>query len=225
MTQRTDFTSRSGKPASGEIAVPRGTGKAPAVVLVQEWWGVNDHVRSLVDRLAAEGFLVLAPDLYHGRIAKDAGEAGKLMQSLDWKQAMDELGGAVSHLASHPRSTGMVGIMGFCMGGALAFAAATKIPELSAAVPFYGVPSGEWADWSKVRAPIQAHFAKRDEWAKASIAEHIKKQLEDSGQTMELFVYDADHAFVNDTRPEVHAPDAAKTAWHRAVTFLKKNLS
>jgi carboxymethylenebutenolidase len=225
MTQRTDFSSKSGKDSSGELALPQGSDKAPAVVLIQEWWGVNDHVRSLVERLAADGFLVLAPDLYHGKTTKDPGEAGKLMQSLDWGRAIDEIAGAVSFLASHPKSSGKVGILGFCMGGALSFAAATKIPELAAAVPFYGVPSGPWADWSKVRAPIQAHFARRDEWAKASLAEEIKKQLEGHGQRMELHVYDADHAFVNDTRPEVYAPDAAKTAWQRAVAFLKEHLA
>jgi len=224
MATRITFADESGSEKSGEIALPEGSGKSPAVVLIQEWWGINAHVRSLLDRLAGEGFVALAPDLYHGTVAKDAGEAAKLMGSLDWKTALGEIAGAVSFLAAHPRSSGKVGAIGFCMGGALAFASACRIPALGAVVPFYGIPGPEHADYTKVTAPIQAHFAKRDDWAKASAAEEIKKQLEMRGKVMELHVYDADHAFVNDTRPEVHDPASAKLAWSRAMAFLHEHL-
>jgi len=224
MATRITFADESGSEKSGEIALPAGSGKSPAVVVIQEWWGINDHIRSLLDRLAAEGFVALAPDLYHGTVAKDAGEAAKLMQGLDWKTALGEIAGAVSFLAAHPRGSGKVGAMGFCMGGALAFAAACKVPALGAVVPFYGIPGPEHADLTKVTAPIQAHFAKRDDWAKASSAEEIKKQLEMRGKSMELHVYDADHAFANDTRPEVHDPVSTKLAWGRAMAFLHQHL-
>jgi carboxymethylenebutenolidase len=223
MATRTTFKAKSGSDTSGEISLPEGAGKAPAVVLAQEWWGINDHIRSLLDRLAKAGFVALAPDLYHGKTAKDAGEAGKMMQALDWKGAMDEIAGAAVSLTKHERGNGKVGMIGFCMGGALTFAAATQVPELAAAAPFYGIPGPE-TDYKKVRAPIQAHFAKRDDWAKASTAEEIKKVIEQNGGSMELFVYDADHAFVNDTRPEVYSADNAKQAWDRAMAFLHEHL-
>jgi carboxymethylenebutenolidase len=223
MAQRVTFSAKSGAAASGEIGLPEG-GKGPGLVLVQEWWGLNDHVRSLIDRFAAAGFVTLAPDLYHGVSTKDPAEAGKLMTALDGKRALDEIAGAVAFLASHERGNGKVGITGFCMGGAYAFAAACNVPELGAAVPFYGIPPEANADYAKCKVPIQAHFARRDEWATVAGAEAIKKKLEGFGQSMELHVYDADHAFVNDTRPEVHAPAEAKLAWDRAVAFLHAHL-
>lgn len=227
MTEKVTFssgTASGGAQASGEFVLPAGDGKAPGVVLIQEWWGVNDHVRSLLDRLAAEGFVALAPDLYHGQVTRDPEEAGRLMVALDKAQALAEIAGAVSYLAGHPRGNGKVGVMGFCMGGALTFASAATIPELRAAVPFYGIPSPA-PSWADVRAPIMAHFASRDGWAKASDAEALQRQLQGLGKSMELHVYDADHAFVNDTRPEVYAPEAAKLAWERSVAFLRRNLT
>src|SRR5947209_1648560 len=127
MATKIEFKARSGAPASGEIALPGGSGKAPALVLVQEWFGVNDHIRSLADRFAAAGFLTLAVDLYHGQVTADGAEAAKLMTALDGKRAMDDIAGAVTALAAHPRSSGKVGITGFCLGGAYAFAAVSAL--------------------------------------------------------------------------------------------------
>lgn len=211
---------------SGALAEPSGTGKAPAIVLVQEYWGINGHIESLADRLASEGFLVVAPDLYHGKIAKDAAEAGQLMTALDTMQAMKEIGATAAFLKNHPRSNGKVGVVGFCLGGALSFAAACHVEGLSAVVPFYGVPPAEKVDYAKVTAPILAHFAKVDEWASVAKAEAIKAQIDASGKTtMQLEVYDAGHAFVNDTRPEAYDEKSAKLAWQRSVAFLKKHLA
>lgn len=224
MAEKVTFSSRSGAQASGELVLPAGDGKAPAVVLIQEWWGVNDHIRSLLDRLAAAGFVALAPDLYHGTVTRDPEEASRLLNALDKPRAVEEIAGAVSYLAGHPRSNGKVGVMGFCMGGALTFASAAMIPEIGAAVPFYGIPSPA-PSYADVSAPIMAHFASRDGWAKASDAEALQRQLQGLGKSMELHVYDADHAFVNDTRPEVYAPEAAKLAWERSVAFLSRNLT
>ena len=224
MAEKVAFTSKGGAEASGEIALPSGGGRAPAVVLIQEWWGLNDHIRSLLDRLAAAGFVALAPDLYHGTSTKDPEEAARLMNALDKPRALDEIAGAVRFLAGHGRTNGKVGVMGFCLGGALSFAAAATIPELGAAVPFYGIPSPA-PDYSRVKAPIQAHFASRDAWAKPELAEAIRAELAGRGQEMELHIYEADHAFVNDTRPEVYDPGAAKLAWDRCTTFLRKHLA
>lgn len=226
MAQRITLNSKSGTPMEGEIALPSGAAKAPGVVVIQEWWGLNDHIRSILERLAGAGFIALAPDLYHGASTKDPGEAERLMKALNWDIALDEIGGAAAYLRGHERCVGRVGVTGFCLGGALAFAAATHYPDLiSATVPFYGIPvEAARADFSKVRAPIMAHFATRDQWAKAELAETIKEQVEKAGQKMDLHVYEADHAFFNDTRPDVYNIEAARLAWDRSVDFLHQHL-
>lgn len=222
MSKRVTFETKSGAVASGEIEEPKGSERAPAVVLIQEWWGLNDHIRSLLRRLAHEGFVALAPDLYHGTTTKDPNEAGKLMASLDWPRALDEIDAAASYLEGHPRSNGKVGIIGFCMGGALTFAAAAHTPTFSAAVPFYGVP--KQADWSRLKAPVLAHFSKTDPWATPQAAKDIEKAIESHGGSMHLELYDAEHAFMNDTRPEVYAPKEAAKAWEKTIEFLKEHL-
>lgn len=222
MAEQVRFQAASGGEARGELALPAGAGRVPALLLFHEWWGLNDHVRSLIGRLAGAGFATLALDLFDGRVTRDAGEAGQLMGGLDWSEAMDRARGAVDWLAAHERTTGRVGAVGFCMGGALTFAAAVNIPHLGAAVPFYGVPSEQ--DWARIKAPVLAHFARRDDWAKPSAAEAIQAKLVAAGGSMELHVYEAEHAFVNDTRPEVHHPENAQLAWERTVAFLKDHL-
>jgi carboxymethylenebutenolidase len=222
-TKRVKFESPAGT-AEGEVAEPAGSGKAPAVVLIQEYWGVNDHIRSLASRLAAAGFLVIAPDLYEGKTTKSADEAGKLMQSLDWAKAIAFIDGAAKYALAHPRSNGKVGVIGFCMGGALALASAARLSEFAAVVPFYGVPPLEQTPWEKLRAPVQAHFSATDQWASPASAEAVKSKLASHGTPMELHIYDAGHAFMNDTRPEVHDPTEAKKAWDRATAFLHSHL-
>ncbi len=211
------------KPFEGTISLPPAEGVAPALVVIHEWWGITDHVRSLVDRFAAEGLVVLAPDLYDGQVAKNADEAEVLMNGLDWPLAIRKVSAATDLLRAHPRSTGKVGVTGFCMGGALAFRAACEVAHLGAVVPFYGLPGD--VDWARVTAPIMAHFAVHDDWAKASSAEAIKAQLARMGKEMALHVYDASHAFMNDTRPDVYNAEVAKLAWSRTVKFLKSHLS
>ncbi len=221
---RIKFKTPKGHECEGVLAVPAAQGKAPAVILLQEYWGVNAHIESIGERLAKEGFRVIAPDLYHGKITKDASEAGALMKTFDWQQALDDIAGAVAHARAHESSNGKVGVVGFCMGGALAFATACNVAGLSAVVPFYGVPDRKLADYSKVTAPILAHFSKTDPWAKVASGEAIKKELEGAGHSMELFTYDADHAFFNDTRPEVYSAECAKLAWERTVAFFHQHL-
>jgi carboxymethylenebutenolidase len=222
---RTTFKAKNGKEASGEIFEPGGTGKAPGLVLVQEWWGLNDHIKDLSARMAKEGFVVLAPDLYHGKLTKDANEAGKMMQELDREQAVSDLAGAVTALKEHPRCNGRIGMTGFCMGGAYTFSAAALIPGIAAAVPFYGIPDTTKVDLGKIGIPVQAHVSKTDQWVKPELVEAVKKKLDAKGVPMEMYVYDADHAFVNDTRADVYNPTCAKQALDRAVSFLKKHLA
>ena len=215
MTKRISF-----RGIEGELAEPSGSDKAPALVLVQEWWGVNDHIRDLAERFAKEGFLVVAPDLYHGRTTKDATEAGKWMTELDTLAAVEEIGATLAYLKEHPRSNGQVGVTGFCLGGALTLASAAHLP-VAAAVAFYGIPPAEKADLSKITAPVMMHVGKKDNWVTPERAEGVKKKV----PGLELHLYDADHAFANDTRPEVYDAASAKLAWERTVAFLKKHLA
>ncbi len=200
----------------GVIELPAGENPVPGVVILQEYWGINEQIRIAAKRWAEEGFVAVVPDLYHGKLATSAEEAGKLMKSLDWPAALKQIGEAVAFVKSHPRCTGKVAVTGYCMGGALTLAAAVNIRGLSAAVPFYGLP-GE-LDWSKIDAPVQAHFAQHDDWATVAGAQKIKDAVT---VPMELHVYDAQHAFCNEKRPEVYNADAANQAWGRAVAFVR----
>jgi carboxymethylenebutenolidase len=220
MTERVTFPSTTGDTASGELALPAGTDKAPAVVVIQEWWGVNDQIKSIAERWAGEGFLAIAVDLYRGAIAKDATQAGEMMNKLDRPRALADLGGAIEYARSHARSTGKVAVTGYCMGGAFAFAATQAFPGIAAAVPFYGLPP-PGGDWSRVKTPIQAHFSATDGWAKPDGAREIQAALKQHGTPMELFVYDAEHAFCNDRRPEVYDAAACAEAWSRTLAFVK----
>ncbi|HEU4536754.1 MAG TPA: alpha/beta fold hydrolase [Polyangiaceae bacterium] len=223
MTQRVTISSPGQADVRGELALPPPGLRAPALVLVHGEWGVNDHVRSIADRLGREGFLVYAPDLYHGKVTKDPSEASALASALDWKRALAEIASSVAFLGDHVYGNGRVGVIGFGLGGGLAFAAAA-LEGVAAAVPFYGLPKPEFAPWQRPRAPLQAHFAARAAGAKPGLAREIQAKVEASGGSMELHVYEADHAFLNDARPEAYDAAAAALAWGRAVAFLKKTL-
>jgi carboxymethylenebutenolidase len=216
-TQRVTFPSSAGE-ASGVLVTPTaGAGaKPPAVVVLQEWWGVNDQIQSVAQRYAEAGFIALVPDLYHGKVTSDPEEADRMMKALDFGKAVQEIAGAVEFLRE--RSSGKVAVTGYCLGGALALASAVNIRGLAAVVPFYGFPGD--LDWSKVDAPVQAHFAKHDTWATVENAQKVKDAVK---VPMELHVYDAQHAFANDRRPEVYNVEAAKQAWNHAVGFLRSH--
>ena len=223
MSSLITFTGHDGSQVTGEMTFPHGEGPAPGLVLVQEWWGLNDHIRDLAKRFAAAGFITLAPDLYHGKVAQNEAEAMALMTALDGKQALADITTATHHLLGHARVNGKIGVTGFCLGGAYTFTAATRIPEISAAVPFYGIPPAGRADYTQAK-PIMAHFAVRDNWATVAGAEAVKREVDAAGGSMVLHVYDADHAFMNDTRPDVYSPENARIAWERTITFLHQHL-
>jgi carboxymethylenebutenolidase len=214
-TQRVSFPSSAGE-ASGVLVAPTTGGAPAAVVVLQEWWGINDQIQAVAARYAEAGFLAIVPDLYHGVVAKDAEEAGRMMKALDFAKAVQEIAGAVAFVG--PRSSGKIAITGYCMGGALSFASAVNIRGLAAVVPFYGLPGD--LDWSKIDAPVQAHFAVHDTWATVAGAEKIKAAVK---VPMELHVYDAQHAFCNEGRPDVYNPTAAKQAWDRALAFVRSH--
>ena len=198
--------------------MPDGNGRHPGVVVIHEWWGLNDQMKSIADRWAKEGFIAVVPDLYDGKVVPigKSDEANAAMSALDFGKAVGTLVAAVAALKANPRCNGKVSVTGYCMGGALSFATATQVSDLAAVVPFYGVPPG--ADFSKIVSPVQAHFATKDDWATVAKAKEVQALV---GSKMELHVYDAQHAFCNDQRPDVFDPSACAQAWSRAVQFVR----
>ncbi len=225
MSESIEFLARSGEPASGELALAKNVSRAPGVIVIHEWWGLNEHIQSILGRFAQAGFAALAPDLFHGVSTKDPARAKSMMTNMDWGQAIDEISGAASYLKTHPKVNGHVGVVGFCMGGAVAFTCGAKISEFEAVVPFYGVPPKESLEFKQFRAPVQAHFSKTDQWATVEAAQAIQQELQNLGGQMELHQYDAEHAFMNDTRPEVYSAEQATIAWDRMIAFLRKSLT
>ncbi len=224
MATKVSFESKAGGAIQGVRSEPAGAGKAGGVVVVQEWWGLSEFIRDVCDRLAEAGFVALAPDLYHGRLPGSKAEAAQAMGALDKRRAVAEIGDAVTYLAADARCSGKVAVMGFCLGGALTLAATCQLEGIAAALPFYGIPELPMDAFARVKAPIQAHFAKKDDWAKASVAEAIQKEIRSGGGSMDLFVYDAGHAFMRSTDPEVYDAEDARVAWERAAAFLEKHL-
>ncbi len=218
----------NGRSASGYLAVPQ-SGSGPGLVVLQEWWGLVPHITDVCDRFADEGFVALAPDLFHGETTTEPDEAGKLMMALNLDQAGRELAGAVTFLSGHDAVSGeRLGVTGFCMGGGLALVLACQQPDaIAACVPWYGLipwPDAQ-PDWSSLRAPVLMHVAGRDEFFTPDAARQLEAKLTDLGKDVELVLYDdADHAFFNDTRPAVHHPTASAGAWARTVEFLHRNL-
>jgi carboxymethylenebutenolidase len=217
MTQRVKIPTTNGE-LEAVLVLPAGEAKAAAVVVLQEWWGVNDQLLSIAKRWAERGFVAIVPDLYHGKVVEigKADEAAAAMKALDFGKAVGEIGATVAFLQSHPRCTGKVAVTGYCMGGALTLATAVNVRGLAAAVPFYGLPGD--LDWSKVDVPVQAHFATHDDWATVAGAEKVKAGVK---TPMQLHVYDAQHAFCNDQRADVYNAEACAQAWERTVEFVR----
>jgi len=225
--QNTTFPSNGGT-AHGYLALPA-SGSGPGVIVIQEWWGLTDHIAQVADRLAAEGFVALAPDLFGGKTTHDAAEATELLMSLPVDEAARDLGGAVDFLLAHDAVTSKtVGAIGFCMGGGFVLLlAAQQGDKVSAAVPFYGVGPGVPDSYKGLTAKVQGHYAKRDEMYPEDAARAQEQQIRDeAGADVEYFFYDAGHAFHNDENLiGTYSPDDAKAAWDRAVAFLKANVS
>jgi carboxymethylenebutenolidase len=219
------FSDGENKQLSGALATPVGPGKVGGVVVVQEFWGLTEYIESVCDRLAESGFLALAPDLFHGVLPATKAEAAGRMAALDVAAALSELDASANRLRSDDRCNGRIAVLGFCMGGGLTLAAARSLGGLAAAVPFYGIPALPAEAFAGVQVPIQAHFAKNDEWAKSSIAEQIRARVAEGGGAMQLFVYDVGHAFMRETDASVYSPEQARVAWGRAIDFLKQHLA
>ena len=216
----------NGTNGQGYLALPQ-SGTGPGVIVIQEWWGLVDHIRAVCDRFAAEGFVALAPDLYRGETTEEPDEAGKLMMALNIEKAAKDMSGAVDEVAR--RSNGDVGVIGFCMGGGLALMlGAQRGDRVKAVAPFYGLIPWEGAqpDYTKMTASVQGHYAEKDEYFNPESVAQLESVLSQAGVEHEMFIYPgADHAFFNDTRPEVHDAEAAAQAWDRVVAFFRSKLA
>jgi carboxymethylenebutenolidase len=224
MGKMISFPRTNGGTAQGYLSEAKDP-KAPGVVVIQEWWGLQGQIKGVCDRLAGAGFHALAPDLFGGKVVPyhDSAAANAAMGALDFRAATDEaVRGAVKHLKARG---GKVGLTGFCMGGAVVIIGAVRIPELDAAVCFYGLPPESVAAPKDVRVPLQAHFASQDDWCTPAAADDFERKLRAAGKTFEIHRYQGQHAFMNSDRKEVYAAEAAKLAWDRCLQFFRKHLA
>ena len=191
------------------------------VLLIQEYWGVNDHIRDIAGRYAKEGYLCVAPDLYRGKVAKDPKEASAMMNDLRLDDGIETIRNAFQ-AAKDAYGIDKFGINGYCMGGTFALRGACEIPEIRAAAPFYGdIP--EESVLKKLKAPTLFIAAKRDAWINDAKVNQLKGLAQKYNLGVEVVVYDAEHAFFNDTRP-VYDAKAAADAWRRVLEHFRKYL-
>lgn len=221
----------NGETAGGYLARPA-AGHGPGIVVLQEWWGLHPQITRVADRLAAEGFVALVPDLYHGEIAQhtEMDKAAQLMQSLPMERASRDMAGAVRYLQDRSEVDGdRVGVIGFCMGGMLTLRLAAELGDaVGAAVPFYGAPLGDAApDWSGLTAPVRGHFAEQDDFFPPDAVRALEAQLRAAGKDVTFVVHPGTgHAFANEDDPlGTYDPQAAGAAWQDAVSFLRRHLT
>lgn len=229
MGETVSFAS-NGDTASGYLALPA-SATGPGLLVLQEWWGLVPQIKRTCDRLAAEGFVALAPDLYHGEIAEhtEMDKAGQLMQSLPPDRAARDVGGAIDYLLGHAAVTSdKVGVIGFCMGGMLTLLiAALQGDRVAVATPFYGAPLGESApDWSGLTAHVQGHFAENDDFFGPGPIKELEAELRAMGKDVEFIVYPGTgHAFGNEENAlGTYDQEATETSWKRAVEYLHAHL-
>lgn len=206
------------------VAEPETAGnETPTVILIQEWWGVNDHIKDIASRYAAEGFRAVAPDLYRGKLAKNPSEAKALMDALEIEDGIDTIKNAVAKVRETVGTTRKFGISGYCMGGTFALRAACELDEFGAACPFYGdIPPEDIL--KNLKTPTRFFAGTKDAWINPQKVGELKSAALKYNLPVEVFSYDADHAFFNDTRPQVYDPEAAADAWHKVLELFKEKL-
>ena len=209
----------------GYLATPK-QGSGPGVIVIQEWWGLVDHIKDVCDRFADEGFVALAPDLYHGKSTKSPDEAGKLMMAMRIDEAERDLSAAVKYLLTQDATTSeKVGVVGFCMGGALSLYTATKNPQVGASVVFYGGHPKVKPDLPNLNAPVLGLYGETDRSVTPESVRELERKVKDLGKQIEVKIYPgAGHAFFNDQRPEAYNAEAAADSWRRTVAFFREHL-
>jgi carboxymethylenebutenolidase len=223
MGEMIEFKRPDGKTCAGYLASAKEGASAPGVVVIQEWWGLNDQIKKIADRFAVAGYRALVPDLYRGKVATAADEATHLMNNLNFPDAAgQDIRGAVQQLK---QSSKKAAVGGFCLGGALAILAALRVPEMDAGACFYGIPPLDATDLKKISIPLICHFANTDDWCTPAKVNELESALRQSKSRFEIYRYDAQHAFMNEARPQVYDAASAKMAWDRTLAFLKKALA
>ena len=225
MGTMTEFK-RNGQRVGAYLAKPQGAGPSPAVIVIQEWWGLDDHVKDVAERYAREGYVALAPDLYHGKVTADPNEAGKLMGALNREDAIKDLLGAVVHLKGIKEVRGdRIGVTGFCMGGSYALLLPCRTKDIRAAAPYYGEIPDE-AALRNLACPILYVYGDADFWITKDEVKRLEATLKKLNKPGEVKIYpSAPHAFFNDTRKEVYDESAARDAWDRALRLFRQQLS
>ncbi len=224
MGEMTEFK-RNGQRVAGYLAKPKGPGPFPAVIVIQEWWGLNPHIKEVSERYAREGYVALAPDLYHGKVTADPNEAGKLMSALNREEAVKDLLGALQHLRAMKEVRGdRLGVTGFCMGGSFALLLPCRSKEIRAAAPYYGEIPDE-ATLKNLACPILYIYGDQDFWITKDEVKRLNAALKKLGKPGEVKIYPgAPHAFFNDTRKDVYRQKEAQDAWRRTLDFFSKHL-
>lgn len=223
------FDRPDGKPLQGYLAKPRNPQGAPAVVVIQEWWGLNDQIRGVANRLAESGYLALVPDLYRGKSTVEEEEAHHLMSGLDFGDAAtQDVRGAVQYLKQQASN---VGVMGYCMGGALTLLALSNIPEVTAGVVWYGYPPLEYVNAANIKVPVLGHWGTQDAFFANETVDELEKKLSDADVDVEFHRYLAYHSFANETAVGTGRisrtqfdPVWAQLAWDRTLTFLGRTM-
>ncbi len=214
----------NGHTFQGYLASPSQPG--PGVVVIQEWWGLVDHIKDVCDRFAKAGFNALAPDIYQGESTTEPEEAGTLMMALRVPEAAEILTSAVDALLANPMTQGdRVGTVGFCMGGQLSLFAATLAPKVGACVNFYGIHPHVKPELANLHSKVLGIFGSRDHMTSPEVVADLSAKLDAAGKAHEFHTYDADHAFFNDSRPEVYNAEAAADAWSRMLAFFRSELA
>jgi carboxymethylenebutenolidase len=220
----------NGSTASGYLATPSGE-SGPGLIVIQEWWGLNPQIKRTADRFAADGFVALAPDLYHGELAEhdEMDKAGHLMSSMPADRAAKDMSGAVDYLADLDATTGSgIGVVGFCMGGMLSFILAAIRPDkVKAAVPFYGFPPDDGGpDYSGLTARVRGHMASPDDYFTPEAAKALEAKLQGLGKDCRIEVHQAGHGFMNEENPMgTYDAELAARLWPEVVAFLKGALA
>jgi carboxymethylenebutenolidase len=223
MGEMIQFKRPDGKTCPAYRAIPKSGSGVPGFVCVQEWWGLNDQIKKTADRLAEAGYRALVPDLYRGKVTQASDEASHMMAGLNFPDAAEQdICGAVQHLKPSSRK---VAVGGFCMGGALTILAALRVPEMDAGACFYGLPDLPAAEFKKIKIPLICHFANQDGWITPAKVNDFEAALKQSPSAFEIYRYDAQHAFMNEARPQVYDPASARLAWDRTLQFLKNTFA
>lgn len=221
--QMIEFAANGGT-TKGYLSKPP-SGSGPGVIVVQEWWGLRDDIKAIADRLAAEGFIALAPDLYHGDLAREPAEAQKMMMALNIDGAAKELRGAAQALKANGATGEKTGSVGFCMGGQLALYAGTVSPDVGAVVDFYGVHPNVKPDYSKLQGPVLILVGDQDPMSGPEPSGQVEQGIKAAGKQAQMVVYPgAGHAFMREGDPQAYKEDAAKDAWGKMLNHLRSHL-